>query len=726
MHQMPRARGLARWGAVLLAGLLGCSSAPPAGGGAPGIPTPRADDLLIVDCLLPGEIRKLGRKVVFATPRRPTKTTAVDCEIRGGEYAAYDRASYATALQVWLPAAQQGDAKAQTYVGEIYEKGLGTRPDHAAAGVWYRRAAEQGEARAQINLGQLYELGLGVARDPAEALRWYRRASGLAEADVAYLPAAPPALPPEPEPAPAGSERHAALEAEVEHLQAELATLRDERRRRNETAAAERDALEATRRELGASRQELEARAERLRLERENAERRAAAAGTTRSTLEQRLAELRGQEDELLQRRQEVSEREAAIAARERAFAGRNQELARLDAEIERLRREAAQWEGASAERQAAPDVPPPQAPDPPPVDLPGPTIHLIEPPIPATRGLQIVASVGPAAERLVVGRVEAPAGLVALTLNGAESAVDARGIFQAHVPMGTRVAVVAIDRQGKRAAREFRLVPPDAAPEPDRGRARAEAPALDFGRYLALVIGNDAYQDLPRLATAGNDAEAVAQVLQRKYGFQMRLLRDATRYQILSALNELRATLTERDNLLIYYAGHGELDQANMRGHWLPVDAERDSTANWISNVAVTDILNAMSARRVLVVADSCYSGALTRSTLARLEAGMTPAAREAWMRAMLQKRARLALTSGGLQPVLDQGGGRHSIFARVFLEVLQANQEVLEGARLFGELAARVTWAAEGVRFEQTPQYAPIQFAGHESGEFFFVPGS
>ena len=118
-------------------------------------------------------------------------------------------------------------------------------------------------------------------------------------------------------------------------------------------------------------------------------------------------------------------------------------------------------------------------------------------------------------------------------------------------------------------------------------------------------MIGNNDYAHLPKLKTAVADAEAVADVLSEKYGFGVTLLRDANRYQILSALNELRARLTEDDNLLIYYAGHGTLDEVNQRGNWLPVDAEPESSANWISNVSLTDVLNAMSARHILVVAD-------------------------------------------------------------------------------------------------------------------------
>src|SRR5690606_30659130 len=118
-------------------------------------------ELQVVDCLLPGQVRVVGGRP-YQTPRRPARTTAADCGARGGEYLAYDRADYRSALNVWLPTAEQGDAEAQTMVGEIYERGLGAEPNYEAAAEWYRRAAEQGFSRAQFNLGTLYEQGLGV------------------------------------------------------------------------------------------------------------------------------------------------------------------------------------------------------------------------------------------------------------------------------------------------------------------------------------------------------------------------------------------------------------------------------------------------------------------------------------------------------------------------------------------------------------------------------------
>ena len=148
----------------------------------------RSEDFLVVDCLLPGQIRRLGRQATYLTARQAIRTSARDCEIRGGEYVAYDRANYSTALKVWLPLAQQGEPAAQTYGGEIFEKGLGVPSDYAAAAEWYRRAAERGYSRAAINLGNLFEQGLGVPKDPAQALSWYRRAAGLSGLSFEIVP----------------------------------------------------------------------------------------------------------------------------------------------------------------------------------------------------------------------------------------------------------------------------------------------------------------------------------------------------------------------------------------------------------------------------------------------------------------------------------------------------------------------------------------------------------
>ncbi len=245
-------------------------------------------------------------------------------------------------------------------------------------------------------------------------------------------------------------------------------------------------------------------------------------------------------------------------------------------------------------------------------------------------------------------------------------------------------------------------------------GAARAEE--IDYGSYHALVIGNNAYQNLPELETAINDAEAVAELLERKYDFTVRLMRNATRADLLRALNDFRAELTEADNLLIYYAGHGYLDRTTQTGFWQPIDAEMYDDLNWIANEDLTRRINAMTANHVLVIADSCYSGTLVRAAETELPTG---GERDAWLRRMVEKRSRTAMVSGGLEPVSDAGTEDHSVFAYAFLTALEENAVALDGQSLFRIISRPVI-----VNAEQTPQYSDIRRAGHEGGEFIFVP--
>ncbi len=675
---------------------------------ASGAAAPRpGDELLVVDCLLPGQIRNLGQRTTYASARRPAKLTARECQIRGGEYAAYDRANLQTSLAVWLPTAKAGDAEAATVVGELFERGVGSTPDHAAAAEWYRRASQQGSTRAQINLGHLYEKGLGVTRDAAEALRWYRRAAGLESA--IELDAPPPAVPSDPPPE---------LVRELESLRRQLVAGAEENARLGRLLDESRDALAGARAELAQAREQHVTR----------------------------LAQLDASNVALAERKRASDEGAARIESLAASLAQRETEAERQRVDAERLRAELVQLQEKfgkqstlleeatkrAAATAATPTPTPSTAAAKTAPALAGPEIAIIDPQLLGTRGITVVAaSVGAASTRQIVGRVSAPAGLVSLAVNEQRAEPNEHGVFVAQVGLAspeTAVSVVAIDRQGKRAALEFALrahAQPAAGAVYTTASAREDVlPAADFGRYHALVIGNNEYQHLPDLRTAVGDAEAVATVLGGRYGFRTRVLVNADRYAILSALNDLRERLTAEDNLLLYYAGHGTLDEVNARGHWLPVDAESESSANWIATTAVTDILNIMQARQVLVVADSCYAGALTRSSVARLATAPTSAERRHWLRAVLGKRARIVLTSGGMAPVLDSGGGGHSVFAKAVLEVLGGNAELLDGQRLFREVAARVSFAAGNVGFDQVPEYAPIRYAGHESGEFFFVP--
>ena len=135
--------------------------------------------------------------------------------------------------------------------------------------------------------------------------------------------------------------------------------------------------------------------------------------------------------------------------------------------------------------------------------------------------------------------------------------------------------------------------------------------------KYYALVIGNNNYEHLEKLDAAEKDAEVIADVLTNKYGFEVDLLLNADYDTTVNSLFKITNKLKKDDNLLIYYAGHGELDKAENRGYWLPVDASYELRSKWISNQRIVDRIKATKAKHVLLIADSCFSGTLMRSSV-------------------------------------------------------------------------------------------------------------
>ena len=534
----PSARRLAAGLALLCAGLAAGT------GSAAAQPSMQRQDLEIVDCLLPPQVRRVGGRT-FQTPRRPTRTTLTECRVRGGEWVEYDRANLESALRIWLESAQSGDAEAQTTVGEIYERGLGTAPDYAKAAEWYRKAADQDHARALFNLGTLYEQGLGVEKDALQALNLYRDAGGL-EGDVGF---------------------EEGYRQELERQRAELEKSIDERDRQI-------DALQ-----------------------------------------------------------KQVDELERKLKSQASASQGMSGEIAALSALLAQLRKER---DGSRVKLDSLPTAP---------------------------------------------ARTREPS-------------------------------------SGRSAGA--------AQPSPASVASPRQIAGLGLGRYYALVIGNQNYRRIEPLQTPINDARRAARVLKDGYGFSVTVIDDADDVTMLRALNDLNGVLKPDDNLLIYYAGHGTRLRTGAReaGYWLPVNADPPPTDTfWVANEQVTGHLARLSARRVLVVADSCYAGLLSDDPSFLMRQDPSQVSLD-YVRIRLPKRARLLISSGGDQPVLDEGSQGNSVFARAFLDALEANRDVLSAPALFAQLQNRVKAAAARTGFRQVPEFKAIKGAGHEIGDFFFVP--
>lgn len=250
----------------------------------------------------------------------------------------------------------------------------------------------------------------------------------------------------------------------------------------------------------------------------------------------------------------------------------------------------------------------------------------------------------------------------------------------------------------------------------------------MNFGRYYAIVIGNQNYQQIESLQTPKYDAARAARILADKYGFTVQILDDANDITMLKTINDLNAVLKPEDNVLIYYAGHGTRLKSGAfeSGYWLPVNADAPPEDRfWIPNEQITGHLGRLTARRVLVVADSCYSGLLSTDPSYLFLNDKVSYSKE-YIKYKLPKRARLLLSSGGDKPVLDEGSGGNSVFARAFLDELEANQGIMSSPELFSRIRKRVEVAAAKNKFVQTPEFKSIKGAGHEVGDFFFVPRS
>ncbi len=242
--------------------------------------------------------------------------------------------------------------------------------------------------------------------------------------------------------------------------------------------------------------------------------------------------------------------------------------------------------------------------------------------------------------------------------------------------------------------------------------------PEATKGTYYALVIGINDYRSLPQLKTAMGDAQTIAEILSKGYGFHVNLLLNATRDQIIGALNGYRRELDSKSNLLIYYAGHGYHDKDVDKYYWLPADAQPNDNTNWIIADDVTSDIKGIPSSHVLVVSDSCYSGAMRSA-----DVSFAPGDHGHLLEKLISGHSRDLLASGGDEPVSDSGGSGHSVFAAAMIRGLASEPDkIFSGDDLFENyIRLQVGGSAE-----QTPDYGPLHNSGHVSGDFIFVRDS
>ncbi|MEO0600634.1 MAG: caspase family protein [Myxococcota bacterium] len=243
---------------------------------------------------------------------------------------------------------------------------------------------------------------------------------------------------------------------------------------------------------------------------------------------------------------------------------------------------------------------------------------------------------------------------------------------------------------------------------------------AIGVCGYRALLFGVEAYDDpdLADLDTPHEDVNAIAETLRDRYGVEVEVVLDPDRRGILDAIDALRSRAEECEAVIVYFAGHGIQDDAADEGYWLPKDADDESRATWISNADVAAGVNAMSARHVLLVSDSCFSGSLFNTRgLNRVEPRIDDATLEATR--LARDRSRWVVTSGGNEPVADQYREGLSVFAYFLRQQLtRVEHRYVSVDKLFPGVRSLVVTNAS-----QTPQQGPFMGTGHEGGQLVLI---
>lgn len=228
------------------------------------------------------------------------------------------------------------------------------------------------------------------------------------------------------------------------------------------------------------------------------------------------------------------------------------------------------------------------------------------------------------------------------------------------------------------------------------------------------LIIGIDKYSNgLDKLNNALSDAKRFKNIMLDRYQFEESRCtfisdEEATRDKIISTFDELKKKLTKTDNLLMYFSGHGWMDQDSGTGYLIPSDGKMDQRSSFLSNDEIKGFFKGLSVQHTLAIVDACFSGSmLLRSVDVKV------------VQRYYNIPSRWVMTSGLEEPVPDGRPGNHSPFAESLLAHLESNtEEVLGISNLWMNIR-------EGViaNSPQTPMCQPVQNSGHLGGEFFFL---
>jgi hypothetical protein len=297
--------------------------------------------------------------------------------------------------------------------------------------------------------------------------------------------------------------------------------------------------------------------------------------------------------------------------------------------------------------------------------------------------------------------------GINLVTIDSKDAVSLPGGIYKSIVKLSpgiNTVYIMAVDNDGSITEEEMILHCSDYSVAADM--------LLKGGKYYGLFIAIENYQDnkINDLDNAIEDATELYEILLTHYTFEeknMKMLTDPKREDIVIALDELSNIITDKDNLLIFYAGHGYWEERSGIGYWLPSDAKRSNTANWFRNSTLRDYISSINSNHTLLIADACFTGSIFKTRRAFSNSSVA-------IEKLYNLPSRKAMTSGTLEEVPDR-----SVFVEYLIKRLKENPEIyLSSETLFTSFRTAVMNNSPNL-----PQYGEINNTGDEGGDFIFI---
>ena len=299
--------------------------------------------------------------------------------------------------------------------------------------------------------------------------------------------------------------------------------------------------------------------------------------------------------------------------------------------------------------------------------DTEGPEIHIDSGTDNTRRGFQSTIT-SPAESILVSGIVTDPSGVAEVMVNDIEAQVTG-DTFSATVQLDrgyNTISVTATDTRDNPSVKVITILYDDRNNNEDYVRQ---------GTDYALLFAVDTYDHWPGLRYPRVDALNISRDLEQIYGFQVELIHNPTKEDILRELYKYaEKEYTPEDQLLIFFAGHGDFDTVTNMGYLVSQDTQKPENdsfkVSYLSHSDFRDIIDRMRCNHIFLVMDTCYSGTFDERLAMRGEAeDISNSLSQADIERMMAYTTRWYLTSGANQQVPDD-----SLFARALLAALRS----------------------------------------------------